>query len=43
VEEYEKNEVLRNAINGVKKNAAINDAARTSPKKLYAGVKSRVS
>ena len=31
VEEYEKNEVVRNAIQGVKKNAAINDAARTSP------------
>ena len=43
VAEYERNEILRRAISGVKKNAAVYEAARLSPKKIYSGVKSKVA
>ena len=42
VEEYKKTEVLRSAIQGVRKTAAVHQVARQSPKKLYSGVKSKV-
>ena len=35
VEEYRNTEVLRNAMQGVKNNALVNEVARVSPKKLY--------
>ena len=43
VEEYKKTEVLRNAMQGVRNNAMVNEVARVSPKKLYGQVKSRVA
>jgi hypothetical protein len=43
VEEYKQSEILRSAIQGVKKTAAINEATRISPKKLYSAVRSRVA
>ncbi len=43
VEEYKNTEVLRNAMQGVRNNALVNEAARISPKKLYGQVKSRVA
>ena len=43
IEEYKKGEVIRNAIAGVRKTAAVNEAARLSPKKLYGGVRSKIA
>lgn len=43
VKEYQKSEVIRNAIAGVRRAAAVHQAARTSPNKLYKGVKSKVA
>ena len=43
VHDYQKTEVIRAAIKGVKKNASINEAARLNPKLLYSGVKSKVA
>jgi len=43
VEDYRKTEVLRSAIDGVRKTAAVHQVTRTSPKKIYSGVKSKVS
>ena len=35
VEQYRNTEVLRSAMQGVRNNAMVNEAARISPKKLY--------
>ena len=43
VQEYQKTEIIRNAIQGVRSHAAVNEVARTSPKKLYSGVRSKVA
>ena len=43
VEEYQKTEVIRNAINEVTKHAIVKDITRKSPEKVYRGVKSKVN
>ena len=43
VKEYQDGEVIRNAIQGVRKSAAVNQASRTSPNKIYSAVKSRIA
>ena len=43
VDEYQKTEVIRSAIAGVRKNAAAHQVTRLSPKKMYAGVKSKIA
>lgn len=42
IAEYEKSEIIRKAIRDVKKNAAVKEVTRLSPKRLYSGVKSKV-
>lgn len=43
VKEYQRLEVLRQSINKVKKDAAVNHGLRKNPKSLYGNVKSKVS
>ena len=43
MDEYRRTEVIRTAIEGVRKNAAVNQVTRLSPKKIYSGVKSKVA
>jgi hypothetical protein len=43
VEEYQKTEVIRNAITEVTKHAILKEITRKSPEKIYRGVKSKVN
>lgn len=43
MEEYRQTEVIRSAIAGVRKTAAVHQVARLNPKALYSGVKSKIA